>query len=124
MLDLENRRYKMLSMFRKTMIGSIASLAIGFAAVGVSAPASAATWHGGGGGGGFHGGGGWHGGGGGWHHRGGGFGGYGLGLGLGGLGYGADYYGDDYGYDSGCLTYRPVYDRYGRYLGRQPVNVC
>jgi hypothetical protein len=35
----------MLSMFRKTMIGSIASLAIGFAAVGVSAPASAATWH-------------------------------------------------------------------------------
>jgi hypothetical protein len=96
-----------MSTFRKTLIGSIASLAIGVAAVCSSSPASALFRPGGGGG--FHGG-------------------YGLGLGLlglGALGYGAYYgYGNGYGYDSGCLTYRPVYDRYGHYLGQQPVNVC
>jgi hypothetical protein len=121
----------MVSTLRHAAIASIASLALGLAVLTPGAPGLAATWHGGGGGG-FHGGGGgFHGGGGNWHgggRGGGGYGGYGgyglgLGLGLGALGYGA-YYGDGYGYDSGCLTYRPVYDRYGRYLGRQPVNVC
>jgi hypothetical protein len=32
-------------------------------------------------------------------------------------------YDNDYSYDD-CTEYRPVYDRYGRYLGRRPVNVC
>jgi len=54
-----------MSTFRKTLIGSIASLAIGVAAFCSSSPASALFRPGGGGG--FHGGGGggWHGGGGG-----------------------------------------------------------
>ena len=118
----------MSSTLRKVLIGSIASLTIGIAALSMSAPASAAFRHGGGGFGGFH-----HGFGGGFHH---GFGGrgFGLGLGLGALGaydygYGADYpyYGDyGYGYDpnSGCTSYRPVYDRYGNYLGRSLVDTC
>jgi|SRR5579863_3955267 len=29
-----------------------------------------------------------------------------------------------YGYGYGCLQRRPVYDRWGRYLGRETVNVC
>jgi hypothetical protein len=32
-------------------------------------------------------------------------------------------YDNDYSYDD-CTEYRPVYDRYGHYLGRRPVNVC
>jgi hypothetical protein len=124
----------MVTAIRRTLLSSIASLAIGVAAVGMSTPASAQFRHHGGGGG-FHGGG---------FHHGGGFGGrgFGFGLGLGALGlagaygaYGAyggyPYYGDygygdgyGYGYDSGCMTYRPVYDRYGNYRGRRLVDVC
>lgn len=111
----------MLPSVRRTTVASIASLAIGLGAMALSAPASAAFRAGGGhGGGSFHGGGGFRGGS------------FGLGLGLGALG-GYGYYGypgyayNDYGYDytdPGCITVRPMYDRYGRYLGRRTVNVC
>jgi hypothetical protein len=108
--------------FLKTMAASAAMFALAFG-VAVSTPASAGHW--------FHGGGGWHGGGGGWHGGGwrgggwhGGYGGWGwgaAGLGLGGLAV-APYYGDP-GY-SGCSTYQPIFDRWGRYLGQQLVYVC
>ncbi len=46
--------------------------------------------------------------------------GLGLGIGLGVLGLAAAW---QYGADS-CVEYRPIYDRWGNYLGRQAVNVC
>ena len=42
--------------------------------------------------------------------------GLGLGIGLGVLGAAA-------AYDS-CVEYRPMYDRWGNYLGQRAVNVC
>ena len=44
-------------------------------------------------------------------HCGGWGGGYGVGL------------ADVGGYDD-CIRWRPIYDRYGDYVGRRPVNVC
>ena len=61
-----------------------------------------------------------------WPHH--GFGGFGLGLGV-GLGLGAlggiaaSQPGYAYGYDS-CIRYRPTYDQWGNYIGRQPIAVC
>jgi hypothetical protein len=72
----------------------------------------------------------------GWHHGywGGGWWGPGIGLGILGLAAGAaiasqPYYGPGpyYGYGpgpDGCAAYQPVYDRWGRYLGRRWVDVC
>lgn len=113
---------------RKTIVGSLAALAVCASTIGPVTIASAANqWHGG------HGG--WHGGGGHWH--GGGWGpAVGLGV-LGGLAAGAiigsqGYYGDGGygygygygGYGDGCVAYQPVYDAYGNYRGQRPVNVC
>jgi hypothetical protein len=49
-------------------------------------------------------------------------------------GYGYGYYGWNYGAGAlvagaiaaptSCVTYRPVYNRYGNYLGQQAVTVC
>lgn len=101
-------------------------------------------------GGGFHGGGfrggawrggGWRGGYGGWRGGYGGWGGGGWwgpavigGLAAGallaapyyGYGYGGGYGydGGGYGYGGGCLTYTPVYDGYGNYIGQQAMRVC
>jgi hypothetical protein len=97
--------------FLKRLAASAATLVLA-SGVAASAPASAGHWYHGGGGG-------WHGGG--WR---GGYGGWGwgaAGLGLGGLAV-APYYGDP-GY-SGCTTYQPIFDRWGRYLGQQIAYVC
>ncbi len=57
------------------------------------------------------------------HHHFGGFGwGLGVGLGLGVLG-GIAASQPAYGYNS-CVRYRPTYDQWGNYLGRQPINIC
>jgi hypothetical protein len=122
----------------RTLIASLAVLTIGLGVAASATPATADPWHGGGGG--YHGGG-WHGGGGyrggGWHGGGwGGRGGYGYGYGndwgpavglgiVGGLAAGAmiasqaPYYGGD-----DCYQYRPIYDQWGQYMGRRPVDVC
>jgi hypothetical protein len=136
----------MASVFRNSLVAGLAALTIGLgvAASTTSASAQQAWPHGGGG---YHGGGGWHGGGGGWHGGGGGGGWHGggrgwhgggggwgpaVGLGvLGGLAAGAivasqsPYYAEPqyYGGDD-CTQYRPIYDGYGRYLGRRLVDVC
>ena len=115
---------------KRTVVGSLAALAIGVSAMGVTSPAfaqmyhpPAAAPHAGGG----H----WHGGGGGGHWHGGGWGPAAVGLGVLGLAAGAaiaaqpgpDYDGPDPG-DDGCQAYRPVYDAYGNFMGRRLVNVC
>jgi hypothetical protein len=116
--------------FKRTVVGSLAALAIGIATVGASAappllPKGGAphvahnggNWHGGGGGNGH-----WHGGGGG----GGGWGPAAVGLGILGLAAGAAA-ASQAGpgpYDDGCTGYRPVYDAYGNYMGQRPVNIC
>src|SRR5574337_238996 len=116
----------------KTLIGSVAALAIGTAMLTASAPASAQNWHGGGWhGGGWHGGGGhgggWGWGGGYWGHRGywGGGGGWWAAPAIvaGALAAGAVASYPYYGYNS-CWQVRPVYDAYGNYLGQSTVNVC
>ena len=114
---------------RKSIVASIAALSIGLGIAASTTDADAAFRMGGGHGGGFHGGGfhgggGWHGGG--WHGGyGGGYGGYygygpGWGWGgaalVGGLAAGALIGGAYYG---GC--YRPTYDQWGNYIGRQYV---
>ena len=131
---------------KRTVVGSLAALAIGVSAMGMTTPALAQMYHqpaaaphswghGGPGahGGHFAGGGGhWHGGGGGGGHwHGGGWGPAAVGLGVLGLAAGAaiaaqpgpDYDGPDPG-DDGCQAYRPVYDAYGNFMGRRLVNVC
>jgi hypothetical protein len=130
---------QMSASLKRTVVGSLAALAIGVSAMGVTSPAFAQMyhppaaaphaggghWHGGGGGGGH-----WHGGGGG-HWHGGGWGPAAVGLGVLGLAAGAaiaaqpgpDYDGPDPG-DDGCQAYRPVYDAYGNFMGRRLVNVC
>jgi hypothetical protein len=112
---------------KRTVVGSLAALAIVAASVG----ASAAPWppgKGGGGGGAphMHNGGNWHGGGGGGGHwHGGGWAPAAVGLGILGLAAGAAAASqEEPGYGDGCMAYRPVYDGYGNYMGRRPVNVC
>ena len=128
---------------KRMVVGSLAALAIGVSAMGMTTPAFAQMYqpphaaphafsHGGGGGGG--GGGHWHGGGGN-HWHGGGGGGWGpaaVGLGVLGLAAGAaiaaqpgpDYYDAPAPYDDGCQALRPTYDAYGNFIGRRWVNVC
>ena len=56
-----------------------------------------------------------------WHH------GYGHGWGWGGPALAFGIIGAAVAADvaaSGCTEYRPVYDQWGRYLGRRAVNVC
>jgi hypothetical protein len=120
---------------KKTIIASVAALALGLGVVASTEPAAAQHRYGGGGhwGGGHWGGGGWRGG---W--------GPGLGLGIvgglaagaiiasqapyyggyyGGYPYGYGYGGYPYGY-GGCVRYRPIYDQWGNYLGQRAVNAC
>src|SRR5271165_5898233 len=121
----------------RTMIAGVAALSLTTSLFATTEPASAAFRLGGGGGGfhggGFHGGGAWRGGGwrGGYGGWGGGYGGWGGGgwwgpAVVGGLAAGAllaaPYYG--YGYGGGCLTYTPVYDAYGNYIGQQAARIC
>jgi hypothetical protein len=142
-----------MSTIRNAFVASIAALGIGLGSTALSTPASAVTLPHGGGMGGAHGGfgGGAHGSFGGGGYRGGNWNGgghyrnwngggnnWGWAPFAGGLAAGAiigsgwpyydgDYaYGDgyDYGYDNGCIQYRPVYNRYGRFIGRRAVNVC
>lgn len=115
----------------RTLVAGIAALSLTASVFATTEPAAAAFWHGGGGGGfhggGWHGGGGWRGGYGGWR---GGYGGWGGGWWgpavIGGLAAGAllaaPYYG--YGYGGNCLTYTPVYDAYGNYIGQQATRIC
>jgi hypothetical protein len=58
------------------------------------------------------------------HHR--GYWGPAVGLGIVGLAAGAIIASQGPYYDGGddCTRWRPVYDAWGRYLGRRPVNVC
>jgi len=111
----------MRAFLKKTAAVSLTALIVSVSALGPSTtPASAATWRGGG----WHGGA-WHGG---WH--GGRYWGWGPGLAFGALASAAIasapyYYPYSYPYAyNGCVSYQPVYDRWGRYLGQQPVNMC
>jgi hypothetical protein len=79
---------------RTTLVATAIALALGLAA---SAPASAHMHFG-------------HGG---FGHFGGWGGGYGLGI--------VDAGGYD---DDSCVRWRSIFDRYGDYVGRRPVNVC
>jgi hypothetical protein len=75
-------------------------------------------WRGGGWHGGWHGGG-WHGG---WRHGGGwGWAPFAVGA-LAGAALAAPYYYG--GYYGSCVTYQPMYDAWGNYIGQQAVNVC
>jgi hypothetical protein len=87
---------------KSTIAASLAALAVGLTIVGPT-PASAHDWHGG-----YHG-----------HH--GGYWGPGLALGVFGLAAGAI---AASAAEDDCVRYRPTYDRYGNFMGRQPVNVC
>ena len=107
---------------KKSAVAAVAALTLGLGTVAATTPVEAAGWA-------------WHGGWGrGW--------GWGPAVGLGVVGgavagaaiasngpyYG--YYGPYYGpgpYAApppNCTAYRPVYDAYGHYLGRRPVDVC
>ena len=104
----------------KAVAVSLTALALGMATIGASTPASAAMWHGGGHwhGGGWHGG--WHGR---WNRGGWGWAPFAFGA-LAGAALAAPYYyGGYYGYNA-CVTYRPMYDAWGNYVGQQAVNVC
>ena len=87
----------MRSLFKKGAAASLAALALS-ASLFASAPASANQWHGG------------------YNH---GYWGPGIALGVIGLTAGAIAASQ---YD--CTRYQPVYDRFGNYVGQQPVNVC
>jgi hypothetical protein len=86
---------------KNTTAASLAALAIGLAVV---SPASAHSWHHSG----FHG-----------HH---GF--YGPGLALGVFGLAAGAIAASAVSEDSCVEYRPIYDRWGNYIGQQPINVC
>jgi hypothetical protein len=87
---------------KKTIAASLAALTLGLAVVGSTTPASAHYFpHGG------------------YYHGGHGYWGPGLALGVFGLAAGAIVASQ---YD--CVRYRPIYDAYGNFIGRQPVNVC
>jgi hypothetical protein len=112
---------------KRMVVGSLAALAIAVGTVGASAaplPNKGAVGHN------FHPGAGGMGHGGGNHWHGGGGGGWGpaaVGLGILGLAAGAAAASQgepEPGYGDGCTAYRPVYDAYGNYMGRRPVNVC
>jgi len=129
-VNLENDMRKGVS---KTLIGSLAALAIGTATLTASAPASAQNWRGGGWhGGGWHGGGwhggGWHGGGWGWHRGWGWRGGWGPGWGGGWWGapvvVGGALAVGAIASASSCWQVRPVFDAWGNYLGQSTVNAC
>ena len=91
----------------KTVAGSLAALVLAAGLTAASAPASADPYWG-------------------YHHH--GYWGPALGLGIAGLAAGAiiasqqPYYAAP-GYDD-CTRWRPSYDRWGRYIGRRPVNIC
>ena len=55
------------------------------------------------------------------HFGGGGFGHFGHFGHWGGFGLGVV---DVGGYDDDCVRWRPMYDAYGNFIGRRPVNVC
>jgi hypothetical protein len=93
----------MRTFIKNTIAASLAALTIGVTILGAT-PASAHNWHPGG----FHG-----------HH--GGYWGPGLALGVFGLAAGAI---AASAMEDNCVEYRPTYDRYGNFMGRQPVNVC
>lgn len=82
---------------KTTVAASLAALVLGMSVLG-STPASAHQWS---------------------HH--GGFWGPGIALGVIGLAAGAAYAASE---DSDCVRERPVYDRYGHYVGTREVNVC
>jgi hypothetical protein len=83
---------------KTTIAASLAALTLGLAVVG-STPASAHPWpHNG------------------FHH---GF--WGPGIGLGILGLAAA---GAYAASQDCVEYRPIYDRWGHYMGQEPINVC
>jgi hypothetical protein len=89
----------MRSVLNKTLAASLAALVLG-ASLSASTPAAA-----------------------GWRYYHGGYGGYwggavALGV-IGGLAAGAIVASQ---YD--CVRYRPIFDHYGNYLGREPVNIC
>jgi hypothetical protein len=86
----------MAAIVRKTLAATLAAVTLSLAVAGPT-PASAHPWQ--------------HGGGHGW--------GPGLALGVIGLAAGAIAASQ---YD--CVRYTPVYDAYGNYIGRRPVNVC
>jgi hypothetical protein len=101
---------QMRASFKKIVAGSVAALVFAVALTASATPASA------------------------WGYRYGGYWGHsgwgpavGLGI-LGGVAAGAiiasqgPYYGPGPYY--GCTRMRPIYDAYGHYIGRQPVNVC
>jgi hypothetical protein len=117
-MKMENEHMR--AFLKKTAAISLSALILAAGALGASTPASAATWRGGG----WHGGV-WHGG---W--RGGRYWGWGPGVALGALAVGAaiasaPYYYPYYPYAyNGCVSYQPVYDQWGRYIGQQPVNMC
>ncbi|HEY1944197.1 MAG TPA: hypothetical protein VGH40_18950 [Roseiarcus sp.] len=114
--------------FLKKSAIAVTALTLGLGAVATTTPAEAGGW-------GWHGGGGW-----GWGPA------VGLGV-LGGVAAGAviasqspyyyggygpgPYYGGPYAAPGpyaaapdGCAAYRPVYDGYGRYIGRRLVDIC
>jgi hypothetical protein len=117
---------------KRTVVGSLAALAICVSAIGATTPAFAQVYHPPGGHGpvGHGGHGNWHGGGG--HWRGGGWGPAAVGLGVLGLAAGAaiaaqpgpDYYDSPGPQDDGCHALRPTYDAYGNFMGRRWVNIC
>ncbi|HXW19349.1 MAG TPA: hypothetical protein VEK35_02480 [Roseiarcus sp.] len=85
----------MRSVLNKTLAASLAALVLS-SSLAASTPASANPWH---------------------NH---GYWGGAVALGvIGGLAAGAIVASQ---YD--CVRYRPIFDRYGNYLGREPVNIC
>jgi len=84
---------------KNAIVASLAALTLGLAVVSAT-PASANPWpHPG------------------FHH---GYWGPGLALGVVGLAAGAAYAASQ----DDCVEYRPIYDRWGRYLGRRAIDVC
>lgn len=83
--------------FKTAVAGSLAALAFGVSVLGSTAPAAAHGWH---------------------HH---GFWGPGIAFGVLGLAAAGAYAASE---ESDCVRERPIYDRYGYYVGTREVNVC